>query len=149
MELIRITSGAGTEIFEKISALDRKCVGNEGWSVNSFRSEVQKDNGIVLCFVDGDNIIALLSGYFAEGEGDITSVAVDENFRRMGLAKKLITEFIKILPENTENIFLEVRENNAPAINLYKKCDFEKLSIRKNFYSNPTENAVVMVKVVK
>ncbi|MDE6797541.1 MAG: ribosomal protein S18-alanine N-acetyltransferase, partial [Ruminococcus sp.] len=108
-----------------------------------------KDNGIVLCFVDGDNIIALLSGYFAEGEGDITSVAVDENFRRMGLAKKLITEFIKILPENTENIFLEVRENNVPAINLYKKCGFKKLSIRKNFYSNPAENAVVMVKAVK
>lgn len=149
MELIRITSGAGTEIFEKLSALDRKCVSNEGWSADSFRSEVQKDNGIVLCFVDGDNIIALLSGYFAEGEGDITSVAVDENFRRMGLAKKLITEFIKILPENTENIFLEVRENNVPAINLYKKCGFEKLSIRKNFYSNPAENAVVMVKAVK
>ena len=149
MELIRVTAGAGTEIFEKLSALDRKCVGNEGWSADSFRSEVQKDNGIVLCFVDGDNIIALLSGYFAEGEGDITSVAVDENFRRMGLANKLITEFIKILPENTENIFLEVRENNTPAINLYKKCGFEKLSIRKNFYSNPAENAVVMVKAVK
>ncbi|MBD5159774.1 MAG: ribosomal protein S18-alanine N-acetyltransferase [Ruminococcus sp.] len=146
MELIKVTSGAGTEIFEKLSALDKKCVGNEGWSVNSFRSEVQKDNGIVLCFVDGDNIIALLSGYFAEGEGDITSVAVDENFRRMGLAQKLITEFIGNLPENTENIFLEVRENNVPAINLYRKCGFEKLSVRKNFYTNPAENAVVMVK---
>ena len=149
MELVRITSGAGKEILEKLSALDRKCVGNEWWSAESFRSEVGKDNGIVLCFVDGDNIIALLSGYFAEGEGDITSVAVDENFRRMGLAQKLITEFISILPENTENIFLEVRENNVPAINLYRKCGFEKLSIRKNFYSNPVENAVVMVKAVK
>ena len=149
MELIRVTAGAGKEIFEKLSALERKCVGNEGWSADSFRSEVGKDNGIVLCYVDGDNIIALLSGYFAEGEGDITSVAVDENFRRMGLAQKLITEFISILPENTENIFLEVRENNVPAINLYRKCGFEKLSIRKNFYSNPTENAVVMVKAVK
>lgn len=149
MELIRISAGSDTEIFEKLSALDKKCVGADGWSAESFISEVQKDNGIVLCFTDGNNITALLSGYFAEGEGDITSVAVDENFRRMGLAQKLIAEFIKNLPENTENIFLEVRENNTPAINLYKKCGFEKLSLRKNFYANPCENAVVMVKAVK
>ncbi|MDE5556325.1 MAG: ribosomal protein S18-alanine N-acetyltransferase [Ruminococcus sp.] len=146
MEIMKVSAGADIEIFEKLSGLDKKCVGNEGWSADSFRSEVQKDNGIVLCFTDGNNIIALLSGYFAEGEGDITSVAVDENFRRKGLAQKLIEEFIKILPENTESIFLEVRENNTPAINLYKKCGFEKLSVRKNFYSNPCENAVVMVK---
>lgn len=146
MEMMRVTAGADIEIFEKLSGLDKKCVGNEGWSAESFISEVRKDNGIVLCFTDGNNIIALLSGYFAEGEGDITSVAVDENFRRMGLANKLITEFIGNLPENTENIFLEVRENNTPAINLYKKCGFEKLSVRKNFYSNPCENAIVMVK---
>lgn len=146
MELLRINAGNDTEIFEKLSALDRKCVGADGWSPESFRSEVQKDNGIVLCFAENSNITALLSGYFAEGEGDITSVAVDGNFRRMGLAQKLIAEFEKILPENTENIFLEVRESNAPAINLYTKCGFEKLSLRKNFYSNPRENAVVMVK---
>lgn len=149
MEMTRVTAGTDSEIFEKLSILDKKCVGNDGWSADSFRSEVRKDNGIVLCFTDGNNIIALLSGYFAEGEGDITSVAVDENFRCQGLAQKLIAEFIKNLPENTENIFLEVRENNTPAINLYKKCGFEKLSIRKNFYTNPLENAVVMVKAVK
>ena len=146
MEMMRVTAGADIEIFEKLSGLDKKCVGNEGWSAESFISEVRKDNGIVLCFAEGNNIIALLSGYFAEGEGDLTSVAVDENFRRKGLAQKLIAEFEKNLPENTENIFLEVRENNTPAINLYKKCGFEKLSLRKNFYSNPCENAVVMVK---
>lgn len=146
MEFLRITSETDSEIFEKLSVLDKKCIGSDGWSVESFLSEVRKDNGIVLCFTENRNIIALLSGYFAEGEGDITSVAVDENFRRKGLAQKLISEFIKNLPENTDNVFLEVRENNIPAINLYEKCGFEKLSLRKNFYSNPHENAVVMVK---
>ncbi|MCM1507874.1 MAG: ribosomal protein S18-alanine N-acetyltransferase [Ruminococcus flavefaciens] len=147
MELLRATPE--NDLSEKLSALDRKCVGSDGWSAESFRSEVQKDNGIVLCFMDGIEVTALLSGYFAEGEGDITSVAVDENFRRMGLAQSLIAEFEKILPDNTENIFLEVRESNAPAIRLYEKCGFEKLSLRKNFYSNPRENAVVMVKRIK
>ncbi|MDE6501155.1 MAG: ribosomal protein S18-alanine N-acetyltransferase [Ruminococcus sp.] len=144
MELLRVTPE--NNLSEKLSALDKKCVGSDGWSAESFRSEVRKENGIVLCFTDGNEVIALLSGYFAEGEGDITSVAVDENFRRKGLAQKLIAEFIKILPDSTENIFLEVRESNISAIRLYEKCGFEKLSVRKNFYSNPCENAIVMIK---
>lgn len=144
MELLRVTPE--TDLSEKLSALDRKCVGSDGWSADSFRSEVQKENGIVLCFTDENNITALLSGYFAEGEGDITSVAVEPDFRRKGLAQKLITEFEKLLPDSTENIFLEVRESNNPAIRLYEKCGFERLSVRKNFYINPRENAVVMIK---
>lgn len=144
MELIRVSPE--NNISDKLSALDKKCVGCDGWSAESFESEVKKNNGIVLCFLDNTHVIALLSGYFAEGEGDITSVAVDENFRRKGLAQRLIAEFENLLPDNTENIFLEVRESNAPAIKLYEKCGFEKLSVRKNFYINPRENAVVMIK---
>lgn len=147
MELLKVTPE--TDLFEQLSALDKKCVGYDGWSAESFMSEVRKENGIVLCFTDNNDVIALLSGYFAEGEGDITSIAVDENFRRKGLAQKLIAEFEKLLPDNTENIFLEVRESNIPAVSLYRKCGFEKLSVRKNFYTNPRENAVVMLKKVK
>lgn len=144
MKLIRVFPE--NNIYDELSALDKKCVGCDGWSAESFESEVRKSNGIVLCFLDNTHVIALLSGYFAEGEGDITSVAVDENFRRKGLAQRLIAEFENLLPDNTENIFLEVRESNAPAIKLYEKCGFEKLSVRKNFYINPRENAVVMIK---
>lgn len=144
MKLLKVTPEMN--LFEKLSALDKKCVGIDGWSTDSFCSEVNKENGIVLCFVNNENVIALLSGYFAEGEGDITSVAVEPEFRRNGLANKLICEFEKTLPNNTENIFLEVRESNVPAIKLYQKCGFEKLSTRKNFYTNPRENAIVMIK---
>lgn len=146
MELLKVTPES--DLFEKLSALDRKCVGSDGWSAESFRSEVRKNNGIVLCFTDGKNVNALLSGYFAEGEGDITSVAVEHDFRRKGLAQSLIAEFENLLPESTENIFLEVRESNVPAIRLYEKCGFERLSVRKNFYINPRENAIVMVKKI-
>lgn len=146
MELLKVSGKTDGDIFERLSVLDRKCVGCDGWSADSFRSEVKKENGIVLCFRDNNNVIALLSGYFAEGEGDITSVAVEPDFRRNGLAQRLIEAFEKLLPDSTENIFLEVRESNAPAINLYRKCGFKKLSVRKNFYINPRENAVVMVK---
>ncbi len=149
MELLKVSADSNSQIFDGLSALDKKCVGSDGWSAESFKSEVIKDNGVVLCFLDDTHVIALLSGYFAEGEGDITSVAVEPDFRIKGLAQQLITEFEKILPYNTENIFLEVRESNTPAISLYRKCGFERLSVRKNFYISPRENAIVMVKKLR
>lgn len=133
---------------EKLSALDRMCVGAEGWSAASFRSEAEKDNGYVLYAMDGENVIALLSGYSAAGEADITSVAVHPDHRRRGLAAMLLERFTELIPDDTESIFLEVRESNAPAIALYEKCGFRRLSVRKNFYSQPRENAVVMQKIL-
>lgn len=134
------------EIAEKLSELDKMCVGADGWSADSFCSEAEKDNGYVLYVMDNENVIALLSGYSAVGEADITSIAVHPEYRRKGLALKLIECFIEMIPDGAESIFLEVRESNAPAIALYEKCGFERLSVRKNFYSQPRENAVVMQK---
>ncbi|MBR6394646.1 MAG: ribosomal protein S18-alanine N-acetyltransferase [Ruminococcus sp.] len=141
-----LDSDFSDDIFEQLSALDKLCVGADGWSADSFRSEAEKDTGHILYITDSGNVIALLSGYHAVGEGDITSVAVHPEYRRKGLAKKLIEKFENSLPEDTESIFLEVRESNCGAIALYEKCGFEKLSVRKNFYSQPRENAVVMQK---
>lgn len=141
-----LDSDFSDDIFEQLSALDKLCVGTDGWSADSFRSEAEKDTGHILYITDSGNVIALLSGYHAVGEGDITSVAVHPDYRRKGLAKKLIEKFENSLPEDTESIFLEVRESNCGAIALYEKCGFERLSVRKNFYSQPRENAVVMQK---
>lgn len=141
-----LDSDFSDDIFEQLSALDKLCVGADGWSADSFRSEAKKDTGHILYITDSGNVIALLSGYHAVGEGDITSVAVHPDYRRKGLAKKLIEKFENSLPEDTESIFLEVRESNCGAIALYEKCGFERLSVRKNFYSQPRENAVVMQK---
>lgn len=146
-DIIRAGADTDISIFEQLSALDKAAVGSEGWSAESFRSEAEKDNGYVLCITDDNNeVTALLSGYSAVGEGDITSVAVAQKYRRRGLAKMLIDEFERLLPDDAEEIFLEVRESNAAAIALYEKCGFERLSVRKNFYDAPRENAVVMVK---
>lgn len=141
-----LDSDFSDDIFEQLSALDKLCVGADGWSADSFRSEAEKDTGHILYITDSGKVIALLSGYHAVGEGDITSVAVHPDHRRKGLAKKLIEKFENSLPEDTESIFLEVRESNCGAIALYEKCGFERLSVRKNFYSQPRENAVVMQK---
>ncbi|MCM1132586.1 MAG: ribosomal protein S18-alanine N-acetyltransferase [Ruminococcus flavefaciens] len=147
--LHKVSPDTNPAVFPALSVLDKACVGADGWSAEAFVSEVQKDNGIVIaCYADMC-VVGLISGYFAGDEADITSVAVDENYRRQGIALLLMEEFHKHLPDCISEIFLEVRESNTPAISLYEKCGFEKLSVRKNFYDNPPENAVVMVRKLK
>lgn len=142
----RITSGCAPGIYEELSALDKICVGAEGWSAGSFQSETEKDNGIVIGAYAGERLSGLICGYFAGDEGDITSVAVDPEHRRKGIGRRLIELFLRELPENTESVFLEVRSSNAGAVSLYEKCGFVRLSIRKNFYNDPAEDALVMKK---
>lgn len=145
LRLYRANSDTTSDVFNKLENLEKATV-PDGWSAESFRSEAVKDNGFVLYIMKDAAVIALLTGYSAVGEGDITNVAVLPEFRRSGLAQQLIAEFENLLPEDTEQVFLEVRESNTPAIALYNKCGFSQIAVRKNFYSNPRENADVMMK---
>lgn len=74
---------------------------------------------------------------------EILKIAVDNNYRRMGYAKFLLEEIV-IKEKVKKDIFLEVRESNIAAINFYKKNRFNKISIRKNYYKNNNENAIIM-----
>lgn len=142
----KIDGNTDPKIFEALSALDKTCVGAEGWSAESFESEAKKENGIVVCAYADMSVVGLICGFFAADEAEITSVAVDENYRRRGIGDRLMTAFLERLPEYTESIFLEVRESNIPAVSLYEKHGFSSVGIRKNFYSDPVENAVLMKK---
>lgn len=80
------------------------------------------------------------------GEGYVTNVAVLPQYRKQGIAKALITEQMK---NHMDFITLEVRESNIPAVNLYTKMGFKNVGVRPNFYSNPTENAIIMTKITE
>ena len=80
-------------------------------------------------------------------EAEILEVAVSENLRRCGLASELMGEIFDWCGKNgIEQIFLEVRESNVSAANCYEKFGFIKTGVRKNYYRNPSENAVLMSK---
>ena len=80
------------------------------------------------------------------GEGYVTNVAVLPEYRRQGIAKMLIE---KQLQNDMSFITLEVRESNLPAIKLYEFCGFENVGIRPKFYTDPTENAIIMTKYLR
>ena len=77
----------------------------------------------------------------------IANVAVKSTHRKKGYGQLLIENALTVAEDNScAFITLEVRISNSPAISLYEKCGFEKVGERKNFYSCPTENALIMTK---
>ena len=83
-------------------------------------------------------------------EGYITNVAVSPDARRQGIARTLIEKLTaEARAAGLAFVTLEVRVSNAPAIALYEGAGFGRVGVRKNFYTAPTEDAVLMTLFLK
>jgi len=133
---------------DAIAAIEAECF-SEPWSAQAFADVLYREDVILLVADIGgeDKIVGYVCMYMAADEGEITNVAVKSDCRGRGIAGGLMDDLISRAKDHAiEMIFLEVRESNAPAIALYKKNGFEQNGLRKNFYRNPTENAILMAK---
>jgi len=113
------------------------------WSEESTLSSVEKDFVFVYC---DDEIKGVIAASKVLDECEILNFAVESESRGKGVGKKLIKSLLESEFSKDCKVFLDVRESNIPAISLYKKMGFEQINIRKNFYSYPTENAIIMTK---
>lgn len=135
-----------TEMQEKhlpaLAELEKQCF-HAPWSEKMLREEL--GGGIFLVAEQDGEVQGYVGCQTVLDEGYITNVAVSPDFRRRGAARLLIAELIARAKEKgLAFVTLEVRESNAPAIALYTGAGFAPVGKRKNFYSNPTENAVLM-----
>ncbi|HQO17682.1 MAG TPA: ribosomal protein S18-alanine N-acetyltransferase [Candidatus Cloacimonas sp.] len=80
----------------------------------------------------------------------ILNFAVRPDFQGKGLGKYLLTETMRMLYDRgIRNFYLDVRMSNFKAHSLYKKVGFEEIGIRRNYYSKPEEDAIVMGMIMK
>ena len=92
-----------------------------------------------------EKIIGVLIASNTGFEIDIFLIAVANSYKEKGIGKKLMQELIEIAKsKKLEAIFLEVRVSNQPAIHLYKSLNFEEITLRRNYYTNPSEDALIM-----
>lgn len=92
-----------------------------------------------------ERVFGYIAAMISLDEADICSVSVDKSCEGKGFGTSLVKEMLRELAgRKVRNVFLEVRESNAGAIHLYEKCGFEKIAVRKNYYTKPEENALVM-----
>lgn len=127
-----------------VSEIEKECFSHP-WSEATLSSEMDNRFSDFFGAFCGDELAGYIGGRTIAGETEIFNVAVLPKFRRNGIAKALIEKFIETVREKeTQVIFLEVRTSNLGAINLYEKCGFVFCGIRKDYYDDPKENAILM-----
>lgn len=118
------------------------------WTRQDFEREV-KENAMAIYFVamDVEKVVAYAGMWHVITEGHITNVAVLQEYRRQGIGDLLMENLERVaLEREMIGITLEVRIHNEPAQRLYHKYGFRPEGIRKNYYSDTHEDAVIMWK---
>lgn len=95
-------------------------------------------------FGRASKIVAFLVAQRVDTEWELENIAVAETFRRCGAGSVLLTALVaEARAQRGSEIFLEVRESNSSARAFYEKAGFKKADLRKDYYSDPKEDAVV------
>ena len=130
-----------------LAEIEKACF-HAPWSEAMLREELGK--GIFLVAERDGQAIGYVGCQTVLDEGYITNVAVSPDCRRQGVGRALIAELAqRARAQGLSFVTLEARASNAPAIALYEGAGFVRVGGRKNFYTAPTEDAVLMTLFLK
>lgn len=140
------------EMMEKdlseVFALEQR-IFSKPWSMDSFRSAYDREDTIYLIAEQEGRVCAYLGIWLGPEEGDLCNIAVAPECRRQGIAHQLMEAAFELCHQKKINrILLEVRLSNEAARQLYRKFSFTELGIRRGYYSEPTEDAVIMERML-
>ena len=126
------------DYIEQIFNLEKDIFKNSAFSKESTENLVKADNSFIYAYLIDEKVCGYLMVLDSIDVYEILAIATIEKYRNKGIAQELLDKI------KTKDIFLEVRESNQVAINFYKKNNFKEIRIRKNYYSEPNENAIIM-----
>ncbi|MFN8218961.1 MAG: ribosomal protein S18-alanine N-acetyltransferase [Fimbriimonadales bacterium] len=115
------------------------------WSERSFRNELVNPQSIFRVVLSDGAVAGFGSVWLCIDEAHITNIAIAKNFRRKGIGRKLMVELLTLAREAGMGCStLEVRASNLPAIALYERLGYVQASIRRGYYPDNHEDAVIM-----
>ena len=129
------------------------------WSEKSFRDMLQRPESLFLVAerafpeesggVADSEVLGYAGAVVAGAEGDVTNIAVLCREKQKGIATVLLKHLIReTITAGVQDLFLEVREHNTPALRLYEAAGFVPVGRRKGYYDKPKEDAVLMKKTL-
>lgn len=137
------------EDIDGVFEVEKNCF-EDYWSKDSFKKELNNNLAKYLVAKVDEKIAGYVGIWFVVDEGHITNVAVHENFRGKKIGDKLIKRLVEVCKDNNiVSMTLEVRASNVVAQNLYRKYGFKMAGIRKEYYSNNKEDAIIMWNDIK
>ena len=130
----------------QVADLEKLCF-SDPWSEKSVASELDNPLSIWLVAVEGECLAGYVGSQTVLDESDMMNIAVHPDFRRCGVAKQLVEQLVEALKQRGSRcLTLEVRASNEPARKLYEKLGFQQIGLRKNYYRNPREDALILRK---
>lgn len=138
-----------TERVEELVAIERR-VFSDPWTRGMFRSELEIAAGThARGALVGDKLVAYSFAVLVADEAHLGNLAVDPGFRRKGIAQTLLLDLLTEARKlGVRRVTLEVRESNDVARKFYARNGFVDIAIRKSYYRNPVEDAIVMLLVL-
>jgi ribosomal-protein-alanine N-acetyltransferase len=131
----------------QVTAIERRAF-TTPWSLAMFVLELSKPSGVCLAAETGEGAERELVGYLICSRYDtvwhVMNVAVDPDRRRHGIATALITALLREVSEHDSQLTLEVRRSNTGAIALYERFGFRSAGLRRRYYQDNGEDAVIM-----
>ena len=114
------------------------------WSPSILKQELLCDNSYFIVAKNKSEIIGFAGFKALLDTADLMNIVVKKSYRNQGVGSLLLNNLIDLFHSfSLETIYLEVNENNFPAIHLYQKFGFKKIDVRKNYYPNE-QNAIIM-----
>lgn len=119
----------------------------DAWSMDALSQTAAREDSLFLTVVDTETDTHCAFGCIltVANEGELVDIAVSPAYRGCGLGQMLMEALLaEVQKQQVEHIFLEVRQSNTPARRLYKKNGFVEIGVRKRYYREPVEDAVLM-----
>ena len=130
----------------QVAQLEQLCF-SAPWSENAIAKELTNPLSCWFVAVDDDIICGYVGSQAVLGEADMMNIAVSPDFRRQGIARKLVERLILALKDaGNYQLTLEVRSSNIPAISLYESMGFVQVGRRPRYYTKPIEDALILRK---
>lgn len=139
----RIRPGSLADATE-LAELERACF-SDPWTVAGIRETIQYETSRSFVALDSDQIIGYVIARISGTEGEILDLAVLPAERRKGIGRRLLRAARESLQsDGVRELYLEVRESNRAAIELYRSHGFRPVGLRPRYYRNPPEDALVL-----
>lgn len=130
----------------QVAALEKLCF-SAPWSEKSIASELENPLSCWLVALAGDRVAGYVGSQKVPPEADMMNIAVAPEFRRIGVASKLLEGLLTHLrAEGIQSLTLEVRASNEGAKALYAAWGFTQVGRRPNYYFSPREDGLILRK---
>ena len=131
---------------EDAARMERECFG-ETITAEAFCRFADAPANHYFCAVGATGTLLGYGGIsLVADEAEIITVAVSPAHRRQGIARALMEHMLRLAEDASASVYLEVRASNTPAIELYRSLGFAGTGVRKNYYTSPREDAVLMMR---